>query len=97
MSRYQTLLGNACPPSSAWRNEAELDSEKLALVHFIYPEGGVGHRSVIPAQAGIQEVGPPMDSGIRRNDGAEFMTKAHANDAETFASFRVSCGFCVVL
>ena len=33
-------------------------------------------KSVIPAKAGIQEVGPPLDSGFRRNDGDGFVTKA---------------------
>jgi hypothetical protein len=68
-------LGNVCLPNLV---------TKLQLGN---PGSGLGHQSVIPANAGIQAA---MDSRIRGNDGDGFVTKAGTAD-----KLRLSLQFCV--
>jgi hypothetical protein len=56
-----------------------VDSLASAAIHFSR-DSGLGHQSVIPANAGIQAA---MDSRLRGNDGDGFVTKAGTTERQT--------------
>jgi hypothetical protein len=53
--------------------QAVLSMKGTERLCAVFKENGLGHQSVIPANAGIQAA---MDSRIRGNDGDGFVTKA---------------------